>query len=126
LDTREKIKSLNDLRSLVADDQWTALVGVFDPFTADTVETIEHARTPGRKLLVVIRSEPDELLSAESRAILLAGVRSVNAVHVAETEKWRSVVENRSVPIVQEENPRCGRQKFAALVQAKQSASPGA
>jgi hypothetical protein len=126
LDTRVKIKNLNDLRSLVSEDQWTALVGAFDPFTADTVETIERARTPGRKLLVVIRSEPDELLSAESRAILLAGVRSVNAVHVAETDEWRSVLENGSVPIVEEENPRHRRQEFAALVQAKQSASPGA
>ena len=126
MDTRVKIKNLDELRSLVAEDRWTALVGAFDPLTAEAVETIERARTPGRKLLVVVRSEPDELLSAESRAILLAGLRSVDAVHVAETEDWRSVVESGSVSIVEQENPCRPRQEFRALVQAKQNASPEA
>jgi hypothetical protein len=123
LDTRVKIKNLDELRSLIAEGSWTALIGAFDPVTADVVQTIERARTPGRKLLAVVRSEPDDLLSAESRAILLAGLRSVNAVYVAKCEEWRSVIETRSLLVIEQQNPFRAREEFAALVQAKQNAS---
>jgi hypothetical protein len=123
LDTRVKIKNLDELRSLIAEDLWSAVVGAFDPLTADLVQTIERSRAPGRKLLVVVRSEPDELLNAESQAMLLAGLRSVDAVYVAEREEWRSVVENRSLPVIEQEHPSRAREEFAALVQAKQNAS---
>jgi hypothetical protein len=126
LDTREKIKTVQGLHSLFAESLWSAFVGAFDPLTADTIDIIERARKRGRKFLVVIRPEPDELLSAESRAVLLAALRFVDAVHVAATNEWRSVLESVSLPVTEEENGRRRREEFAARVEASEAASPRA
>jgi phosphopantetheine adenylyltransferase len=126
LDTRDKIKRLEDLRPLLAENSWTALVGAFDPLMAESVALIERAHTPGHKLLIVVRSEPNELLSAQARAVLLAGVRFVDAVHVAETDDWRSVIESVFIPITEEEGDCRRREEFEALVEARHGASPGA
>jgi hypothetical protein len=123
LDTRQKIKTVQDLRLLVAEDPWSGFVGAFDPVTAETIDALERARTPGRKFLVVIRPEANELLSAESRAALLAAVRFVDAVHVATTNEWRSVLESVSAPVTDEQDGHRRREEFAARVEASEAAS---
>ena len=126
MDTREKIKTVHELHSLIAESPWSAFVGTFDPLTAESIDIIERARKAGRKFLVIIRPEPNELLSAESRAVLLAGLRFVDAVHIAVTNEWRSIVDPSFLPVTEEENGGRMREEFAARIQASEAASPRA
>jgi hypothetical protein len=123
LDTRAKIRNLSELRSFAAQSGWAILAGQFDPLTAETVERIENAILSGRKLLVVVRSAPDDLLSAEARAVLLAGLRAVDAVFIAETDEWRSLVGGGPLAMLDDDGGACIRHEFEALVLARQEAA---
>jgi phosphopantetheine adenylyltransferase len=119
LDTRAKIRTREELRPLLAQGNWTILAGEFDPVTAGVAELFAKSRRAERKLLVVLRSSPEESLSAEARAVLVAGLRAVDAVFVAGDEEWRRFAAERSVPVIEEDGAR-GRQDFEALVCARQ------
>ena len=80
MDTREKIRTLEDLRETVSRDAWTVAAGFFDPLTAEAAERVAGLAAAGRKLLIVIRPRDNELLSLETRAALMAALRCVDAV----------------------------------------------
>ena len=121
MDTRAKIKNLPELRPLLVRDAWVILAGEFDPLTAEAIELIEKTRIPGHRLLVVLRSNSDELFSTDARAVLLAGLRSVDAVLVASREDWIVLTSQMgSVPIVEEAGGDRKRSEFEALVLARQ------
>jgi hypothetical protein len=121
LDTRTKIKNLSELRPLLVRDAWVILAGEFDPLTVEAIELIEKTRLPHHRLLVVLRSNTDELLSTDARAVLLAGLRSVDAVLVASREDWSVLTRQMgSVPIVGEAGGGRKRSEFEALVLARQ------
>ena len=105
-------------------DAWVSLAGEFDPLTAEAIELIEKTRLPHHRLLVVLRSNTDELLSTDARAVLLAGLRAVDAVLVASREDWsvltRQMRQMGSVPIVEEADGGRKRSEFEALVLARQ------
>lgn len=120
MDTRAKIKNLPELRPLLVRDPWVILAGEFDPLTAEAAEFIEKKRLPGHRLLVVLRSNADELLSAEARAVLLAGLRSVDAVLVANPEDWNVLIRQMGPARVIEDLGSGGkRSEFEARVLAR-------
>src|SRR6185312_1288260 len=75
LDTRNKIKPLKDLHSVLADSKWTVVVGLFDPLTA------------------------------VARAELVAALRGVNAVIVATPDTWRSAIPSDSDFVILDDLP---------------------
>ena len=87
MDTREKIRNLEDLRETLSRDTWTVAAGFFDPMTAEAAE-----RVAGRNLLVVVRPRDNELLSVEARAIMVAALRAVDAVLIETSREWRELV----------------------------------
>lgn len=72
--------------------KWTAVAGFFDPLTAFQAKRLAEAATGARKILAVVLNKPDSLLTADARAALVAAVRYVSAVVIAESDDWRSVL----------------------------------
>lgn len=89
--------------------------------TAEVAGLFANVRSGGRRLLVVLRSSEEELLSAEARAVLVAALRSVDAVFIACDEDWRLLVPEGSVPVVECDGHR---RDFEALVLAKREKAP--
>lgn len=92
MDTRSKIKPLNDLSSVLAGSEWIAIAGFFDPLTAVQAKRLADAASGGRQVLVVVLAKPDTLLAADARAELVAAVRGVTAVVIANSEQWRAAL----------------------------------
>lgn len=67
-------------------------MGFFDPLTALQAKRLAEAATGGRKILAIVLDKPDSLLSVDARAALVAAVRHVGAVVIAEPHDWRSVL----------------------------------
>ena len=111
------------LSSLLADGSWTILAGEFDPLTKDSIDYVERVRAPGRKLLVAVESVPGELLSAEARAVLLAGLRAVDGVVILppETSDILASVAG-SLPVIHDPESLRRREEFEALVIAREQA----
>lgn len=64
--------------------------GWFDPLTADVARWLEGVASSHRnsELLAVVFDGPQSLLPAESRAILIAALRTVDLVTVLPHEQW--------------------------------------
>lgn len=91
VDTREKIVSLEEVRTLAESGEWAAVVGLFDPLTLTQAERIRAIANvaPARKILAVVVREPDTLLTEEARAALVAGLRDVDAVTISTADAVR-------------------------------------
>jgi hypothetical protein len=76
----------------MAAGEWLAVAGFFDPLTAEQARRIAAFETGGRGLLAIVLDEPDTLLTAEARAALVAGLRTVRLVTVAKPGEWRGVI----------------------------------
>lgn len=82
------------------------LGGWFDPLTADLARRIENFSEQHRekKIAAVVFDGPDALLPAQTRAILMAALRSIDFVAVLPAEEWAAfpvsapVVEWRGQP----------------------------
>lgn len=96
MDTRRKIKPLNELHSILQGSKWAAVVGFFDPLTAIQAKRLAAAATDGRKVLALVLAGGDCLLSADARAALVAAVRHVSAVVIAESHDWCSALPSDS------------------------------
>lgn len=94
MDTREKIAPLNSLAALLGTAQWLAVIGLFDPLTAAEARRLRQlaAHNGRRKILVIVLDVENALLSAEARAALIAALREVQLVAIAESERWRSAI----------------------------------
>lgn len=92
MDTREKILPLNQLDALFESGEWVIVVGQFDPLTAAQAKRLRVLHTPGSKLLAIVLESRDALLPGSARATLIAALRDVDAVTVAEPEQWRAAV----------------------------------
>jgi hypothetical protein len=118
VDTRQKIQTLEDLRVSLTRDAWTVTAGRFDPVTADVAAQLQGLISPGRKLLVVVQSSKDELLTSDVRAILIAALRPVDAVLVESSDEWREAVKGNPTALIVEDPS--GEQKreheFRALI----------
>ena len=88
MDTREKIVSIEGITG----KDWVAVAGLFDPLTLKQAERVAAiaSRNSDRRLLVVVVPGKDTLLPADARAALIAGLRDVIAVVIAEPDAVRA------------------------------------
>jgi bifunctional ADP-heptose synthase (sugar kinase/adenylyltransferase) len=89
VDTRIKILDAAAAAARAAD--WreaglptTVVSGHFDPLLASHAVSLEQARPPGGRLLVIVTSPEQPILDPRARAELVAGLAAVDAVTVAE------------------------------------------
>ena len=71
---------------LAPGSEWIAAVGRFDPLTLAQADRLTKLGSNGKQVLAVVESGKDSLLAVEARAILLAALKSVKLVVVAEAE----------------------------------------
>jgi hypothetical protein len=83
MDTREKIATVDSVMRFAKNGKWLAVAGRFDPLTLVQAQRIAAISQPDRKLLAVVLPAADTLLPAEARAALVAGLREVDAVVIA-------------------------------------------
>jgi hypothetical protein len=100
LDTREKIVGLKDLPPRLGNAHWLAVVGTFDPLTLAQADRLAELTARGRSIVAVVQPGVDSLLPAEARAALLAALRSVQLVVIADAA---SLPQNPQIEILQDE-----------------------
>ena len=84
MDTREKIVSVEQLAARLDRGPWLAVVGAFDPLTLAQAERLAQLSGNGKAVLAVVEPGSGTLLPVEARAILVAALKSVRMVVVAE------------------------------------------
>ena len=124
MDTRSKIKPLKDLHSVLAGSKWAAIVGYFDPLTATQAKRFADAERDGRKVLAIVLIAPDSLLPADARAALVAAVRSVSAVVIAESQQWRSAIPHDIALLDDLEAEKKRSAEFIEFILKRQEANP--
>jgi hypothetical protein len=87
MDTREKIVEIDQLSDLLSRGEWSIVSGLFDPLTLVQAQRIAAIAAGGRKILAVVHPDENTLLTPEARAVLVAALREVDAVVVAEPQK---------------------------------------
>jgi hypothetical protein len=124
MDTRTKILAANRVPGVLADGEWLAIAGVFDPLTVVQARRIAGFRRNARKLMAVVLQDEDALFAAEARAALIAGLREVDAVLIAPPERWRTLVpKNARVEIVEDiAGERARSADFVQFVLQRQNA----
>lgn len=101
LNTQSKIVTAAQLQ---LQPDWVLLGGWFDPLTAGIARWIEGLRAmhQGRKLAAVVFDGPESLLPAQSRAIVVAALRTIDFVIVLPIEDWTSIPDRHDAPASQE------------------------
>jgi hypothetical protein len=89
MDTREKIIAFDGLGPLLGRGDWTVIIGLFDPLTLEQAKRIEQSAAAGKKVLAVVDPDQNALLPADARACLVAALRSVAAITIAEPKRAR-------------------------------------
>jgi hypothetical protein len=89
MDTREKVIAFDCVGSLLAGGSWSVIIGLFDPLTLEQAKRLEQAAATGNKLLAVVDPGENTLLPSDARACLVAALRSVAAITIAEPEQVR-------------------------------------
>ncbi|MDQ2774087.1 MAG: hypothetical protein M3Y57_04045 [Acidobacteriota bacterium] len=87
MDTREKIVVSEAARALLGEGAWVVIAGLFDPLTALQAKRLSGLRRPGRKLMAIVEHGENPLLNAEARAALIAALRGVDAVSIADSAR---------------------------------------
>ena len=77
---------------MIGSGRWTVVVGYFDPLTAAQAGRLAEAAADGRKVLAAVVNCGDNLLPVDARAMLVAGLRAVDAVIVAAPHEWRAAI----------------------------------
>ncbi len=126
MDTREKIIAVQNLPELLSSNEWIVAPETFDPLTTVQAVRIAKLRQPGAQLLAVILPSAEPLLSAEARACLVAALRDVDYVAVAQDASWRALIPRSStVKIVEDpEGSRIRTSKFIRFILDRQFAGP--
>ncbi len=125
MDTREKIVTLEEFAARNRQGLWTAVIGVFDPFTLAVAKAIRERAKADRDLLVVVAPANDTLLNPEALAALIAALRDVDMVVIATPEEARSSLKN--IPGIEIFEDRAADTKrsreFVDFVLARQASS---
>jgi len=125
LDTRKKIRSLDEFIANDGGQAWTAAVGAFDPFTVEVARDMARLATADRKLLVVVGETFDDndgeagsaaLLSADGRARMLAALRVVDAVVIASAAAAKDAFRRAKIDVRVEEDPAADRRRSKQFV----------
>ncbi len=66
--------------------------GLFDPLTATQAKRVNSFAEPGRKLAMIVLDTEQTLLPADARAALIAALRAVNLVAIAQPHEWRAAI----------------------------------
>ena len=90
MDTRTKILSMADARALAADRPLALVTGYFDVLRAAHIRDL--ANVSERTLLAVIRPHPHAILPAPARAELVAALRMIDYVVIADDREVESLV----------------------------------
>ncbi len=128
MDTRQKIVSLESLSTILAEGEWVAVAGLFDPLTAAQAKRLAELAKNGAhasKLLAIVLESEGTLLPAEARAILVAALRDVNAVVIAQADRWRhKIPKSGSIRIVEDsEAEKIRSAEFARFVIQRQQST---
>lgn len=107
---------------MLAEGAWTIVSGEFDPLTCTMAGQIEKLKREGSRLLVMVRTNANELLDANARAIVMAGLRSVDAVFVQNADgRALSVPDHANVTVIDfTVTDRRTRQIFEELVLSRE------
>jgi hypothetical protein len=119
LDTRTKIvpfeNLLDQLQNDVREQSWILVPGLFDPMT--TVQARRLAQYAERKkLAVAVLDQPGTLLDARSRSELVAALRTVSIVSIADVDAWRNAAFNCETVAYEEVADRRWTRDFVQLV----------
>ena len=128
MDTREKIVRPESLPALLEKETWVIVVGFFDPLTVAQAKRISAVAAAGSKTLALVLSGPDMLLPAEARAMLVAGLRDVDAVAISDDSDWRRFIpEAAHVSILEDQTAEQARSaEFVAFVIERQRSAEAA
>lgn len=124
MDTRQKILSDHAMSDVLANGDWLAVVGFFDPLTATQARRLAELSRRGRKLLAIVLDSRETLLSTDARAVLIAGLREVDAVVTAPPDLWRSLIPKgaRVETVEDEAGERARSAEFVEFVLRRQNA----
>lgn len=73
-----------DTRQKIAPAPATVVLGHFDPVTSEHANRLQELKQQGKPLIVVVTSPSDPLLPARARAELVAALRVVDQVIIAD------------------------------------------
>jgi hypothetical protein len=121
VDTREKIISEERLPDLLASGTWVGVVCRFDPMTAAEAERLAGFTRLGKVLGIVLEDE-EALLPVAARAELVASLRDVSAVLIADPDTWESVIQRSAgLSVIEDfEGEGARRREFIELVRNRQ------
>lgn len=91
MDTRKKIVQFEALPSVLSRGDWSAVTGFFDPLTLVQAERLSSIARHGRRIVVIVDPGAEALLSSHARATLIAALRDVDAVAIAEPEQVKKL-----------------------------------
>jgi hypothetical protein len=125
LDTREKILSVNELEALLGSGEWVIAVGQFDPLTTAQAKRLSAFHHHGGKLLAIVLEGTQALLSGNARATLIAALRDVDAVMVAERDCWPAAIpDDAHVRVVEDAEGEAARSAdFVRYIVERQAAA---
>ncbi len=75
------------LPGILSIGEWSVVIGFFDPLTLAQAERLSSIAGGGRRLAVIVIPDNRALLSSHARATLIAALREVDAVTIAEPEQ---------------------------------------
>ncbi len=87
MDTRDKIVLVAQLRGRLDDGAWLAVAGIFDPLTLSHADRIAELSARGKSVLAVVEPGTNCLLPVEARAMLVAALKCVRLVVVAQADE---------------------------------------
>lgn len=104
------------MNALLGGSKWIAIVGFFDPLTAAQIKRLAGAAAGGRKVLAIVLTASDNMLTADARAALVAAVRGVDAVVIAGDQEWRSAIPHKA-DVTINDDPEGEKRRSAEFVE---------
>lgn len=120
MDTREKIVPVEQLERRIADGDWLAVVGTFDPLTLRQAERLAELSARGKSVLAVVEAGKNCLLPVEARAVLVAALKSVRLVVVSKANALPKL--SRLEVLMDEEGEHQRSSAFVEHVRRRQNA----
>lgn len=88
---------LDRLQTALAKDEWVAAPGLYDPLTAEQAKRLADLRDRyKRKIVAIVLSDEETLLSADARAALVAALQDVDLVATSPRGLWRKALAGNS------------------------------
>ncbi len=125
MDTREKIIELSQAPQRFSHGKWILAPALFDPLTATQATRLAGLRENESKLAAIVLDVSETLLPANARAALIAALRSVDLVVVAEPQAWRDAIPvSANIKIVEDETGEAARSaEFVQFLRARQKSA---